>query len=152
MRTLLLLLVGIHFHLYALTQVQETSPVSWSFTAKKIADKTFELHFTASIDEGWHTYSQSSPKDGPTPTKISFSKNPLITFSGKIKEIGKLENKYEDVFDVVVKQYADKVDFVQVVRLKADAKTNLSGTLTFMTCNDEQCLLPKDVPFNIQIQ
>lgn len=63
--------------------------VHWNYTAKKVSDKTYELHLTATIDEGWHVYAQVQPKDAVgIPTKISFNKNPLITLVGKTKEIG----------------------------------------------------------------
>src|SRR4051812_46116148 len=84
---------------------QGGDPVSWSFTSKKIADKTYEIHLTAAIAQPWHMYSQSSPDGGPLPTKIAFTKNPLATTEGKTKEEGKMVVKHEDVFDVDVKYY-----------------------------------------------
>ena len=70
----------------------------------------------------------------------------------KVKEVGKLETKFEDVFDVDTKFYNDKVEFVQVVTVKGNAKTNLSGTVEYMTCNDRECLPPKSVPFSIALK
>ena len=47
--------------------------------AKKIADKTYEVHLTAIIENGWHTFSQTQPKEAiALPTKISFNENPLV--------------------------------------------------------------------------
>ena len=39
-------------------------PVKWNFTAKKIADKTYELHMTASVESPWSIYSQQTPDGG----------------------------------------------------------------------------------------
>ena len=39
------------------------SPVSWTFTAKKLGVKTYEVHMTATIQNGWHIYSQNQPED-----------------------------------------------------------------------------------------
>lgn len=128
------------------------NPVHWQFNAKKISDKTYEVHITASIDEPWSIYSQSTPEGGPLPTAIQFAKNPLVTQSGKIKEVGSLKKKFEDVFDVDVLYYKNKVDFVQVVTLKSNVKTNLTGSVEFMACNDQQCLPPSTVNFSIPIQ
>jgi DsbC/DsbD-like thiol-disulfide interchange protein len=126
-------------------------PYHWEFTAKKTADKTYEIHLTAEIDNGWHTYSQTTPDGGPLPTKISFGKNPLVTRIRDVDEVGKMEKYHESVFDVDVKRYSDKVDFVQVVKLKAAVKTVVNGTVEFMFCNDHECLPPKTLPFSISL-
>ena len=72
---------------FLFAQIQ--NPVSWTATSKKIADKTYEIHLTATIHEGWHVYSQTTPEGGPVPTSISFTKNPLLDLNGTAKEIGK---------------------------------------------------------------
>lgn len=131
---------------------QMHNPVTWNYTAKKIADKTYEVHLTASVKNPWHIYSQSTPEGGPIPTKIIFKKNPLVIPTGKAKEKGKLLQKHEEVFDVDVKYFDGNVDFVQVVKLKSNVKTNVSGTIEFMACNDEQCLPPTTVPFTVTLQ
>jgi Disulphide bond corrector protein DsbC len=126
-------------------------PCQWSFKAKKIAEKRYEIHLTAEVDNGWHTYSQDTPDGGPFPTKILFDKNPLITLLGEVVEIGKMEKHHDAVFDVDVKQFSDKVDFVQLVNLKADVKTILSGTVQFMLCNNHECMPPKKIPFSLSL-
>ena len=57
----------------------------------------------------------------------------------------------EDVFDLVTKYYSDKVEFVQTINLKTTAKTNITGTLEFMVCNDTQCLPPATLNFSVTI-
>ena len=130
---------------------QVESPVSFSYSAKKINTLTYELHITAEIQSGWHTYSQTTPAGGPIPTALKFTKNPLVTFVGKVKEVGKLEQHHEKLFGVDVKQFSNKVDFVQVIKLKKPLKTNIAGSIEFMVCNDVQCLPPSVNKFSIQI-
>ena len=43
--------------------VHAQNPVSWAFTSKKISDKVYEIHMIATIQPGWHLYSQNQPKD-----------------------------------------------------------------------------------------
>jgi hypothetical protein len=135
---------------FAVARAQER-PVSWNFSAKKIADKTYEVHMTANISGDWHLYAQNVGVDGPFPTAFTFTKNPLLTVDGKPKELGKLIRKKEDVWDGIVNYYEKTVDFVQVVKVKGSAKTNLSGKVEFMVCNDEKCLPPTEVPFSVNI-
>jgi len=92
--------------------VHGQSPVTWSFEAKKLDAKTYEVHLTAKLNGDWHTYSQSTPDGGPVPTSISFSKNPLLDLDGRTREVGKMEEHFEPLFGVNVKQYSSKVTFV----------------------------------------
>ena len=141
--SLLILLAG-----YANAQIN--NPVKWTYTAKKIADKTYELHMTATIDGNWHLYAQDAG-EGPEPTTFTFTANPLIKFDGKVKEVGKLEKSYDKNFKSVSKYYGNKVDFVQKVKVKSSIATVVKGTVNFMVCNDRQCLPPRDVPFTINV-
>lgn len=128
-------------------------PVHWTYTAKKIADKTYELHITAAIDGGWHIYAQEQPKEAISqPTTITFTKNPLVTLTGKAKEMG--DKKTQSIPDVGITQYMyeGKVDFVQVVKLKSAVNTSVAGTIEFQACTEEMCLQPKSVPFKIDVK
>lgn len=128
------------------------SPVDWTATSKKIGDKTYEIRLVANIQKGWHIYSQNTPDGGPIPTNISFTKNPLVTVEGATKEIGKMEQRHEKLFGVDVKQFSDKVEFVQVVKLKANVKTSAEVAVEFMTCDDKTCLPPATKKFTVAIR
>ena len=131
---------------------QQLSPVSWSFASKKISDNIFEVQLIATIQSGWHLYSQQQPADAiAQPTTFTFSKNPLVDLEGKVKEIGKLEKYKDEKLDISANQYSQKVTFVQKVKLKGKAKTNVSGKLEFQTCDDKKCLPPKTVNFSIAL-
>jgi hypothetical protein len=128
-----------------------TPVVTWSFTSKKIADKTYELHMTATVISGYHLYAQDNNAEGPVPTTFTFVKNPLLDYTGKVKEVGKLVSKLEPVWGFKVNYYENKVDFVQVVKSKVNAIADAKGIVNFMTCNDKKCLPPRDVNFDIKI-
>jgi DsbC/DsbD-like thiol-disulfide interchange protein len=147
----LLLLLGSAFIVFN-ASAQVKTPVKWSFSSKKIKENTYEVRLTAAIEEGWHTYSQSTPDGGPIPTTIVFANNPLLILEGKVKEVGKLEQKHEKIFGVDVKQFSDKVDFVQVIRLKRGVKTSINGSVEFMVCDDKECLPPATQKFSIALK
>lgn len=132
-------------------QAQRLNPVKWSFNAIKKADKQYEIVLTATTDAPWHIYSQFAT-GGPIPTTIKFKPNPLVKLNGKTKEIGKLEKNYDKNFDAVIGTFAGKVDFKQAITLKVASKTKLSGTIEYMVCNDEKCLPPVTIPFEVAIQ
>jgi thiol:disulfide interchange protein DsbD len=125
--------------------------VDWQWSAKRISDKLYEVRLVAKVDDSWHIYSQKSPKGGPLPTNITFTKNPLLQLQGKPKEEGHMEIYHEEVFGVDVYAYSEKVEFVQIVKLKAPVKTNIQGSLKYMACTREQCLAPTTYRFNVAL-
>ena len=129
------------------------TPVSWSFNSKKVSDKTYEVHLTANIQSGWHLYSQDQPSDAiAIPTSVTINNNPLLKLDGKVKEVGKMEKFNDKNLGISAHQYSNKVDFVQVVKVKSNAKTNVAGSVEFQTCDDKKCLPPKTVNFNIALK
>jgi thiol:disulfide interchange protein DsbD len=140
-----LMLVG-----FSTLHAQVKNPVQWQFEAKK-KGVDYEIVLTATVDKPWHIYSQNTGKNGPVPTTFSFKKNPLVTISGKVIETGKLEKVYDKNFSTDVLFYSNKVVFVQLVKVKAGVKTNVSGTVEYMVCDDEQCLPPTKKAFDIKL-
>jgi hypothetical protein len=130
----------------------QSDVVQWKFESKKIADKKYEVKLIATMKDPWHIYSTTTPDGGPLPTTISFSKNPLTVIDGKIREVGKMESHFEKVFDIDTRYFNNKVEFVQVVSVKGNAKTNLTGTVEYMACTDRECLPPRSVPFSIALK
>lgn len=134
----------------SLSQVK--NPVKWTYTATKTGPGKYTVNIKAVLEKGWHLYSQQTPDGGPIPTQVSFTKNPLVTLSGPVKEIGKLETVFEKLFDVNVKQYSNEVTFQQNVTVKGNVKTNLAGTIEYMLCNEKECLPPRKNPFTVALQ
>ena len=131
----------------------QLNPVNWTFTSKKIADKTYEIHLTATMQSGWHLFSQMQPEDAvANPTEFKINSNPLVTLNGKIKEIGNMEKFHDAKLDISANQYANKVDFVQLVKLKNNVKTSITGSVEYQTCDDKKCLPPKTVTFSIPVK
>ncbi|WP_462221902.1 protein-disulfide reductase DsbD domain-containing protein [Ferruginibacter sp.] len=125
--------------------------ITWTYSAKKLAGNKYELHMIATPPVGWHIYSQNTPDGGPVPTTFKFNTNALVGRSGKVKETGKLVNYFDNNFKVNVKYFQGKVDFVQIVTVKAKIKTNVSGEIESMICNDRTCMPPTTEKFNIAL-
>ena len=130
----------------------QLNPVSWTFTAKKIADKTYEIHMTATLEKGWHLYAQEQPDDAiAMGTAFTITSNPLIETVGKVKEDGKLEKFHDKELKLSANQYSNTVDFVQTIKLKGKVKTSFSGSVQYQTCDDKKCLPPKTVNFKVAL-
>lgn len=148
----IILFIGVLLYSHTLfAQSGSAKMVSWNFTSKKIADNTYELRFTADIAGKYHIYAQNVGVEGPVPTSFTFTRNPLVELNGKVKEVGKMVKKHEEVWGGDVNYYEHKVEFVQVVKLKKKIKTNVGGSVEFMVCDDRECLPPAETPFKISI-
>lgn len=132
----------------AIAQIKD--PVKWKATSKKVGN-SYQVILTATLPKPWHIYSQFTGRGGPLPTELKFTKNPLLTFDGGVKEVGKLKEEYDTNFDTKVKYFGDKVDFVQMVKVKGNLKTNVNVTIEYMTCDDSQCLPPTKKTFNVSL-
>jgi thiol:disulfide interchange protein DsbD len=137
----------------ALGSQAQLNPITWSFSATKVADKTYEIHMKATIQDGWHLYSQKQPDDAiAIPTSFTVRANPLFKPDGKIKEVGKMELMKDAALGISANQYSKTVDFVQKIKLKSNVKTNFNGSVEYQTCDDKKCLPPKTVNFSVVIK
>jgi hypothetical protein len=148
------LLASVTFLLVSvLSFAQSGTKVKWDYTVKKISDKKYEVRMIATIQSGWHLYSQTQSADAiALPTKISFAKNPLVTVSGAVKEVGKVTDAFDKATQSRSRFYSNKVEFVQVVTLKTNVKTSVVGDVEFMVCDDRQCLPPDKTKFTVKLE
>ena len=123
--------------------------ISWSYNAKSLGNNKYEVHIVATPPVGWHIYSQLTPEGGPVPTTFKFNKNALIGLQGKVNEKGKVITYFDKNFKVNVKYFEGKADFTQLVTVKGKVKTNISGEVESMICNDRVCMPPTTEKFNI---
>lgn len=149
---LAILLTGFSVVSFSSKEQNRENPVSFKYEVKNVGGNLYEIKIIARIEDPWHIYSQYTPTEGPSlPTHISFSKNPLVEIVGKPEEKGKLITKHEEILDVDLKYFTEKVEFVQKIKLKANVKTNLSGTIEYMACTNERCLMPTTEKFSVSI-
>lgn len=146
-----ILLSGLIVFAAQMIMAQSSKQVKWTYSTKKVADKTYEVHMTATINGDYHLYAQDAGGEGPVATSFTFVKTPLLTLDGNVRESGKLIKKFESAWSHDVKYYEKNVDFVQVVKLKSNVKTNFTGKVEFMVCNEKQCLPPSEVEVKVNV-
>jgi thiol:disulfide interchange protein DsbD len=138
--------------LFGAMTVSAQSPVTWTFTSKKLTDNTYEIKMTATMEKGWHLYSQEQPEDAVAgPTTFTITSNPFIELVGKIKENGKMQKFHDKELNISANQYSEKVEFVQTIKLKGKVKTSFNGSVEYQTCDDKKCLPPKTVNFKVAL-
>lgn len=141
---LLLLISAVNLHAQVLT------PVKWNFSFKRINSNEAELLFTATIDKGWHLYSQKIPDGGPVATKFTFEKGMGFLPFGKISEPVATE-VFDKQFNMKVSYFSVVAEFRQKVKIMSAKPVVIKGTVEYMCCNDESCLPPTEEPFEFTL-
>lgn len=147
MKKLIIILAAMFIGNSGFAQVE--SPVTWAYAAKKISATEAVILLKATMNKGWHIYSQNVKDGGPIKTSFKFSPSKEYTLVGKTIE-PKPVTKYEDSFKMNVSYFENSVVFQQKVRLKGK-KATVKGTLEYMTCNNQKCLPPDDIKFAVQV-
>ena len=129
---------------------QILNPVKWSYAAKKIDNTEAVILVKATIDKGWHIYSQHVADGGPIKTTLKFTPDDSYTLNGATSE-PKPVSRYEKSFSMNVQYFENSVIFQQKIKLKTGQVT-VNGSVNFMVCNSKQCLPPDDVDFTIPVK
>lgn len=133
------------------SQAQIMTPVKWSYAAKKISKTEAIVYIKATIDEGWHLYSQNMKDGGPVKTTFAFPASKEYKLVGKTIE-PKPITEFEKAFDMDVSYFEKTVMFEQKVAIQGNKPVTVKGSVEFMVCNDEQCLPPDEVTFTIPVK
>jgi len=131
-------------------KAQIYNPVSWSFSQKVLPNNVTELSFIATIEPGWHMYSQFLPEGGPVVTTFKYEKNAAVQILGKVTEPKPVE-QFDKNFNMKLKYFFKKAVFTQRVKVNAP-NTILRGTIEFMSCNDTECTPPQEQDFDFGLK
>ena len=133
----------------SLSQIYE--PVKWSFDSKKISGDKFEISFHASIDEGWHMYSQFLPSDdGPIATTFNYDSGAGYVLNDGVTEPSPI-SEFDPNFEMKLNYFEEEVTFKQLVTLTKESAT-IKGYLNFMVCDASKCLPPTDIDFEFYLK
>ena len=142
---LLLVAIFAHFSLIA-----QDNPVTWSFFSEKTGTDEYTITYSADVKPGWYIYSQHTDEGGPIPTGFYVDDTASAKLVGAVVEEGKKKEGMDDMFGINVIKFSGLVLFRQ--KVKAKAGTTISGYLEFMACDNEQCLPPKEVEFEVTLE
>lgn len=123
-------------------------PVKWSGNLVKVEEGVYQMTINATIEDGWYVYSQNiDPEVGPVPTSFMYNEAEGLELIGATEETSsKVKEGLDPIWEAEIKKFGHDAKFVQRFKL-TDPSIKISGSLEFMTCNDEMCLPPKYVDF-----
>ncbi len=133
------------------SSAQIFAPVDWEFSQKQISDTEIELQFKATIDDGWHLYSQHIADDGPVPTEFTFITEGGYELIDNVIE-GEPIEEFDPNFDMVLKYFGHEAIFTQKIKITSAEDFTLAGDVYFMVCDEAQCLPPEVAEFAFEIK
>ena len=123
---------------------QVYDPVKWTTSVEKLSENEYKLISKATIEPGWHLYSQTVPEDGPIATSFIYDdENGAITILGNTTEEEGLTVE-DPVFNMTITYFESSAVFEQKIEVKKDQKM-VNAFVEYMVCNDEKCLPPTEV-------
>jgi DsbC/DsbD-like thiol-disulfide interchange protein len=144
-----ILLIALLVAVTTAVKAQILHPVKWSYAAKRTGKQEALIFFKATIEPGWHIYSQTVKAGGPVKTSIVLNSSPDFEKLGYATE-PRPKSGYDKTFAMTISVFESSVTFRQKIKLYKPG-TIVSGTINYMVCNDKQCLPPDDVPFSVTI-
>jgi DsbC/DsbD-like thiol-disulfide interchange protein len=148
MKKLIFVTVVLLFSISVKAQIE--APVKWSYAAKRVSSTEAVVFLRATIQDGWHIYSQTVKDGGPIKTSFTFTPSKEYTLVGQTVEPTPL-TKYESAFSMNVSYFEKTVTFQQKIKLKSANVSVIKGKLEYMTCNDHKCLPPEDIDFSVDL-
>lgn len=136
---------------FAQANAQILKPVKWSYGFKKTSPTEAVVLIKATIDEGWHVYSQNVKDGGPVKTTFKFASSKSYSPIGKTQEPKPIV-RMEKAFNMEVGFFEKSAIFQQKVKLLGKGPITVKGSLEYMTCDDNQCLPPETVDFSVVVK
>jgi thiol:disulfide interchange protein len=123
-------------------------PVTWKFDIEDLGNGEYLLKYTAEIDDTWNVYSQYTDDGGPIPTTITYDTPDVLELIGEAEEQGHRKEGPDPLFDNInVIKFLGDEDMVISQKIKSLDGSEIRGYLSYMTCDDEKCLMPPAVEF-----
>lgn len=124
------------------TQAQIYDPVTWTTEVEAVSGHEYMLWIKASINPGWHLYSQVVPEDGPVATEFSFEESGAYRLVGSVEE-EKGHTVHDPVFDMEITYFSGSAAFSQKIKTSGEGGFTIEGEVTYMVCDEQRCLPPE---------
>lgn len=128
---------------------QIVEPVKWSQKVESLGDNKAKLVVTATIEPGWHLYSQYNTEGITQQTVFTFEPSKNYTLKGKVKEPKYTELKddfgTDRYFDMQVVTFSQEIEVLS----QKDFTINLS--IDAQACTDGKCVMAgTDLVFKVK--
>jgi len=131
-----LLFLVFTFLAFAHVNAQILDPVKWTSRTEKVSDTEFNLIFEATIDDGWHIYSQFTPDGGSLPLEIKYeNQKGNYTLIGKTSESA-TKKEFNAVFGVDEIFFSKKAVLKQKIKITNFGLAKIDAVVDYQVCKD----------------
>lgn len=150
----LLLTLALLLALFSASAQDFLDPVKWNVSVEKQNDTRYVILMKASIDDGWHLYSQKQfgeEFEGPIPTEFSYnSSKETYQLFGNTQEPD-VKPLYDPVFELNVIYFGGEVLFIQPIDIINPEDLKIKIGIFYSVCDDEKCLAPDTKTFEVDL-
>lgn len=134
----------------ALGYSQSSDPVKWATSVEKISDTEYDLVTKATIESGWHLYSQLVSEGGPTATSFIYddSEGGFTIVGNTTEEAGKTAE--DPVFKLKTKFFENEAVFKQRVEVQGKV-ASIPTFIEYVAANATQSLEAKEVELTFDL-
>ena len=130
---------------------QKLDPITWDVSVEANGTDEATVKLAAKIDAGWHLYGFNLPDDGPNSTQISFDLPAGVEAVGSLTPSRQPIEQFDPVFSLNLSWWEDNVSFTQKFKISDQKTHDISGSIYFQGCNDQACIAPQRIPFDVKI-
>jgi thiol:disulfide interchange protein len=150
----LLLTIAFLLALFSTNAQNFLDPVKWNVSVEKENGDRYLILMNASIDDGWHLYSQKQfgeEFEGPIATEFSYnSSEETYTLFGDTQEPD-VKPLYDPVFELNVVYFEGDVLFTQAIDIIDPEGLKIRVDIFYSVCDDVKCLAPETKTFEVDL-
>ena len=147
------LLVFLFTFTSTLVFAQIYDPVEWTFSQKVISADEIELQFKADIEQGWYLYSQHLPEGVDAyPTEFNFVYSDNYELVNEMIEPEPIRNPDPNFDNIILPYFKNEVVFRQRIKVNSSNDFKIVGDISFMSCDESQCVFPPPDSFSFDIK
>ena len=111
-------------------------PVGWEQQLIRNSDSTITLVLKATIEAGWHLYSQHTPEGGALPTEFAFvGAGEGYELRGPVQE-SETQTAYSDIFEVDETFFKDTARFTQQILITNPDLPGIQVDIFYQACKE----------------
>ena len=146
----------------AMFVAQSASPegpavVAWTIALEPAsapaAGRTIHVVLTAKIEAGWHVYSLTQPKNGPSPLSVAVPGGQPFTRAGAVTESAPIVT-FDPAFKARTQYFEESATITVPTRITPGTRpgpTPLRVKIEYQVCNDRLCLPPATTELKVVV-
>ena len=135
--------------LFLATTLAMVAQIDFKVSYNRVSSTELDVVFTGTADAGWHIYSTNIPDGGPNPAEFGLDKIEGAELVGALRPGAGAKTEYDAMFEMDITFFENNCTFTQRVKLLAENYA-VKGYLNYSACNDQNCLPPTNVEFDLK--